>query len=353
MTGNAPDLLWTNFFEFSYNNYSERLSPAQKARYGHSYLDHSPKLRWDQNLWVDLTHQMARAGGNSVMLHLGDGIRWRSHPEIAVEDAWSIDDLQAERQRLAGLGLTLIPMLNFSSAHDLWLGTYHRMVSTPEYYRVCEDLIQEAIELFDYPPYFSLGYDEEQWWHQTWYDYAVLRQRDLWWEDFLWFVDQVVRRGSRPWIWSDKIWDHVDEFLARMPKSVIQSNWYYLPNFDLGKDLKRAAERNWTIEEPAPGRERTKTTELRAFLEMERGGYDQVPAGSIDVAAGNFQGNVRFAHEHLAPERTLGFMQTYWRPLLPEFREFFEAGIRDFGEGRAWWTSRSPDPASQAGNRSA
>ena len=344
MSDVPQDLLWVNFFEFSYNNYSERLSPAQMQRFRHPYLSHSSNLRWDQNLWVDLTHQIAQAGGNAIMLHLGDGIRWRSAPEIAVADAWSIEDVQAERQRLASLGLKLIPMLNFSSAHDLWLGPYHRMVSTPDYYRVCEELIQEVLEIFDHPALFSLGYDEEQWWHQTWYDYVVLRQRDLWWEDFLWFVDQVEQRGARAWIWSDKIWDHVDEFLARMPRSVIQSNWYYLANFDLDKDMERAAEKKWLIEDPSPDHERLKTTELRAFLEMERAGFDQVPAGSIDVAAGNFQGNVRFAREHIAPERTFGFMQTYWRPLLPEFREFFEAGIRDFAAGVQEWNSTAIVP---------
>jgi hypothetical protein len=333
----ATDLLWVNFFEFSYNNYTESISDEDKNRFRHPNLVYSPKLRWDQDLWVDLTKQMADAGGNAVMLHLGDGIRYESHPELAVDDAWSVGDLKAEIRRLKSMGMDLIPMLNFSSAHDLWLGKYHRMVSTPEYYQVCEDLIQEVLEIFDHPTYFSLGYDEEQWWHQTWYDYAVMRQRDLWWSDFLWFVEQVEKRGSRPWIWSDMIWDHNDVFLERMPKSVIQSNWYYHPNFDLDVDLQRAKEKGWDIRDPEPGVVRRKTTELRAFLEMDRAGFDQVPAGSIDVAEGNFQGNVRFAQAHLAPERTLGFMQTYWRPLLPEFRAFFERGIRDFAEGINAW----------------
>ena len=36
--------------------------------------------------------------------------------------------MKAEKARLAALGIDLVPKLNFSTAHDLWLGDYHRMV---------------------------------------------------------------------------------------------------------------------------------------------------------------------------------------------------------------------------------
>jgi hypothetical protein len=338
MTSNekAPDLLWANFFEFSYNNYTEK-QPEWFDYHRNDELSYSPTLRWDQDLWEDLTRQMAEGGCNAILLHLGDGIKYDSHPEIAVEGAWTPNELKGEIKRLKALGIDLYPMLNFSSAHDLWLGDYHRKVSTPEYYRVCEDLITEVAEIFNKPKYFSLGYDEETFGHQSWYEYAVVRQDDLWWRDFLWFVEKVEEQGSRNWIWSDKIWDHNDDFLARMPKSVIQSNWYYPANFDLDIDLAQAKERGLDIQEPEAGIVRKKTTPLRAFLELERGEFDQVPAGSIDVAEGNFSGNVHFAKQHIPRDRTLGFMQTYWRPVLEKFRDFHERGVRDFAAGvKAW-----------------
>ena len=125
------------------------------------------------------------------------------------------------------LGLEPIPKMNFSATHDTWLGTYHRQVSTPAYYKVCEDLVDEVIRLFDKPRFFHLGYDEETAECQQSFAYTVVRQYDLWWHDFEFFVKQVERRGVRPWIWSDYGWKHGDEFLKRMPKSVLQSNWYY------------------------------------------------------------------------------------------------------------------------------
>ena len=123
------------------------------------------------------------------------------------------------------MGFEVIPKMNFSACHDSWLKEYGRMLSTEKYYSVCEDLIRDAAEIFDHPQFFHLGYDEETAGHQRNHLLSICRQGDLWWHDFLWFVKVTERAGCRPWIWSDYIWNHKDEFLNRMPKSVLQSNW--------------------------------------------------------------------------------------------------------------------------------
>lgn len=331
MPRDASDLIWSNFFQFSYNSYTE---DAEKCGWtGHPDIGYQPYLRWDDKLWDDLTRQMVSAGVNQVVFSLGDGIRYDSHPEIAVEGAWTPAEMKAEISRLQRLGITLVPKLNFSAGHDLWLGDYHRMVSTPAYYQICSDLIAEVIDIFDDPPIFHLGYDEETWHHQSWYEYVVVRQHDLWWRDFLWFVDQVESRGARPWIWSDYIWDHTDLFLQRMPKSVIQSNWYYHANFDLESDRQQAAERGLNLDQ-APGVARSTTTPLRAYLDIEAGQYDQIPAGSVDVAESNFADTVPWVQQHLPSKRILGFMQTTWRPMLERYRDRFELGVEALAEGK-------------------
>ena len=60
------------------------------------------------------------------------------------------------------------------------------MVSTKKYYQVCEDLIKDVAEIFDHPRFFHLGYDEETASHQAKHLFAVCRQGELWWHDFLW-----------------------------------------------------------------------------------------------------------------------------------------------------------------------
>jgi hypothetical protein len=331
MSRDASDLIWSNFFQFSYNSYTE---DAERCGWtGHPDIGYKPHLRWDAKLWDDLTRQMVDAGVNQVIFSLGDGIKYDSHPEIAVDGAWTPKEMRAEIARLKELGITLVPKLNFSTAHDLWLGDYHRMVSTLTYYRVCSDLIAEVIEIFDNPPLVHIGYDEETWVHQSWYEYSVIRQHDLWWRDFLWFVEQVESHGARPWIWSDYIWEHTNTFLERMPRSVIQSNWYYRANFDMEKERREAAERGLDLSQ-SPAEGRTKSTMFHAYLDLEAGQFDQVPAGSVDVTDDNFPDTVTWVQQHLPSKRIIGFMQTTWRPLLERYRDRFELGVEKLAEGK-------------------
>ena len=87
-------------------------------------------------------------------------------------------------------------------------------MSTPAYYKVCGELIAEVAQLFDKPRFFHLGYDEETAGNQVNNDYVVVRQHELWWHDFEFFVAEVQRHGMRPWIWSDYGWKHHDEYFA-------------------------------------------------------------------------------------------------------------------------------------------
>jgi hypothetical protein len=316
-------VLWACFFHLGYNTYADRDDEPWFAGAQNPHLSARPRLRFDRGLWDDLIERMVEAGLNAVVLGLNEGVRYESHPEIAAEDAWSPAELRAELARLRERGLEPIPKLNFSTAHDAWLGPYARMVSSETYYRVCADLIAEVCQLFDRPRLFHLGYDEEDLANQRHYEYVVIRQYDLWWRDFLFFVDHVERAGARPWIWSDYMWDHREEFCRRMPKSVVQSNWYYDPSFDLDRD-----DRDHAATRARYGRDATRqdrTTPLRAFVELERCGFDQIPAGSINHTYGqpvdNFAGLVRFSQEQIAPERLLGFLQTVWRPVLEEYRD--------------------------------
>lgn len=118
-----------------------------------------------------------------------------------------------------------------------------------------------------------------------------------------------------------------------MPKSAIQSNWYYGENFDSEVDRHQAAGNDLDLA-LAPGTARTRTTPLHAYLDIEAGGFDQVPAGSIDVADTNFPDTVPWVQRNLPSRRVLGFMQTTWRPMLETYRDRFELGIEAFAEGR-------------------
>ena len=298
-------MIWANLIHVSYNMWLDREPKPEEDRPEHVVA--KPYLRFDDSLWRDMLAKMSEVGMNMVILDLGDAVQYRSHPEIAVENAWSPDRLREELARARDLGLEPIPKLNFSSCHDIWLGPYSRCLSTDAYYKVVKDLIAEVIELFDGPRFFHLGMDEETAHHHRFHEYVVIRQFDLWWHDFLLMVDAVEAGNARAWIWSDYVWNHPELFYERMPKSVLQSNWYY------GEF------------------EQADVVYVESYQGLEDHGYDQVPTGSNWSNDVNFERTVQHCGQVIAPERLLGFIQAPWKPTLEVCRGRHMRAIEQVG----------------------
>jgi hypothetical protein len=296
----APALLWGALLHMGTNMWSD--VPVEKwgsLKPEELHLicaaDH---LRFDEAVWRTLTQQMQTAGMNLLVIDLGEALQYESHPELAVKGSWSIDRFRKELARLRNLGLEPIPKLNFSTAHDTWLKEYGRQVSTPAYYRVCADMIGEVGKIFDKPRFFHLGYDEETAQHQSKYSYSIVRQGELWWHDFLFFVREVEKQGIRPWIWSDYHWNHPQEFVDRMPKSVLQSNWYYGATF-----------------------EPEKSQPVKTYLDLDQAGFDQIPTGSNWSNDVNFKGTVIFCKKNISAEHLKGFLMAPWFFTIQERQE--------------------------------
>jgi hypothetical protein len=255
-------------------------------------------LRFDETVWQTLTERMQKVHMNMIVIDLGEAIQYQSHPELAVRGSWPIERFRKELIRLRAMGLEPIPKLNFSATHCTWLKEYRRQISTPAYYGVGADLIREVCAVFDTPRFFHLGYDEETAAHQSQYGYVVVRQGDLWWHDFLFFVEQVERQAVRPWIWSDYYWNHPEEFVKRMPKSVLQSNWYYGTTF-----------------------EPLKQVDVRTYLDLDKAGFDQIPTGSNWSNDVNFKRTVEFCRKNVAPQRLKGFLMAPWFFTLNAWQE--------------------------------
>lgn len=296
----APSMLWGAMLHMGVNMWSDIPVDAWGPFKGEQLklVCQADHLRFDEAVWQVLTARMQQAGMNLVVIDLGEALQYESHPELAVKGSWTVERFRKELARLRGLGLEPIPKLNFSAAHDTWLKAYGRQVSTPAYYAVCADLIREVCAIFDRPRFFHLGYDEETAGHQAKYSIAIIRQGELWWHDFMFFVNEVEKQGVRPWIWSDYYWNHPELFLSRMPKSVLQSNWYYGATFEPEKQKY-----------------------VNAYLDLDKAGFEQVPAGSNWSNDVNFKGTVEFCKKNLAPERLKGFLMAPWFFTLPEWQE--------------------------------
>ena len=185
-----PLLIWGNLLHLSYN----------------MWLPYQPYLRCDDKLWEELTKRMADVGMNMVVIDLGDGVQYQSHPEIAVQGAWSAERLRKELARLAQTGLGAD-----SEAQFLHLP---RRVAGPVFSAGLHAALLQGLRRPDrrsdssvrQAAILSLGLRRRDGGKPEEFAYAVVRQYELWWHDFEFFVKQVERRGARPWIWSDYAW---------------------------------------------------------------------------------------------------------------------------------------------------
>ena len=292
------------FLPWGHNMWGEALPEGVKSIKGGRLC--GDRLKFDESMWRKLVDHLVLRKMNTVVIDVGEFPVYPSHPELAVKGSKSPDWIRAEVRRLKSLGLEPIPKLNFSTAHDAWLGEYGRMVTTKPYYRTCRDLIRDAAEMFDHPRFLHIGYDEERISHQK--GFQCVRTDEVWWHDFLWFVKTVEDAGMRPWMWSDYGWHHAD-FVEKCPKSVVHNNWYYdeeLDGFDLAAMKPNASSRPY----------------VELFLKLDKAGFDQVPCSSswrspTRIKAGLKNDDcmaklVRFCRANISPERLKGFLMAPW-----------------------------------------
>lgn len=292
-----PDFMWAFFGSFG------------RAM----WRDRADGIQFDYSLWCEMTERMAEGGLNALVIDLGEALVYPSHRELAVKGSWEPERMVAEVTRLEKMGILAIPKINFSTCHDAWLKDYAYCVSTPEYYAVCADVIRDVGQIFSKAPLLHLGFDEENWKEQKDYPHVVIRQGELWWHDILWFFDQARAQGFRPWIWSDSIWNHREEFLARMPKDVLQSNWYYFTDF---------SDRN---------------REAVPYKVLAEAGYDQVPCSSNYRVPRNCSLTVEHCRKVIPPETHRGFLHAPWGPTVEKNRKVILEGVALLSEERKKW----------------
>lgn len=271
----------------SYNMW--RHEPAKDVIYGFS-----DKLRFDKPVFDEAVALMARLKMNMVLLDMGDAVRYRSHPEIAVKGALTPAQVKRLVAQCRDLGLEPIPKLNFATTHDAWLKDYGDVVGTGPYWQVCEDLIAELTDLFDGPRLFHIGMDEETIEHCRGLkmDHIILREGKAW-LDAVKRLDRIVReRGARTWMWGDPLWPDREGETPDIPKRILISDWNYGPR-----------------------------KSFPTSLEIEKLGYENVPTGANWTEDTNAQNWARFADKKLAPDSTPGLMMTVWNPTVRKCRK--------------------------------
>lgn len=244
--------------------------------------------------WDAMVKFLAERQYNLLMIDIGDGVKFDSHPEISAPDAWSKEFLHKKIEEARALGLEVIPKLNFSTAHDTWMKQYNRMVSTPTYYKVCADLIAEMCELFDHPRLFHLGLDEENFQNQQGHEMIIIRGEKLYWHDSYFLFKECEKNGARPWVWSDYYWHHPEFFIKYMPKEVLQSNWHY-----------------GTFRDYDPAK-RQEYYRIKAYNDLDDMGYDQILTSASYERHDNAYQTVAHAKNTLSDRSVKGFITSPW-----------------------------------------
>ena len=271
----------------------------------HMWLDgaypHKPywaQDEWDENnncdidTWDRVVDFIAERKYNMLVVDVGDGVKLDSHPEIAAPDAWSKEFLRKKLDELRAKGIEPIPKMNFSCCHNVWQKEWRYKIGLSQYMDFARDIITEVCELFGNPRFFHLGLDEETYEHQAKYGIAIVRNEPVFWKDAYALFDICEKNGARPWVFSDYFIHHPEIFEKRMPKSVIQSNWYY-GAFNPDPKYANAC---WI-------------TPYRRFEEL---GYDQIPTFSTWSVDKNPIQGVRYCKEVISPEHLLGFNEIPW-----------------------------------------
>ncbi|MBR5156610.1 MAG: hypothetical protein IKW59_02470 [Clostridia bacterium] len=297
------------------------------------------EMPFDEDLWTYILDESEKAGINTIVLDIGGGIDFATHPELTLKGAWSRKRLRDEIKRAREKNIRLIPKFNFATPHDIWLGEYHKMVSTTKYYQVCNDLIKEAYELFEHPEYIHLGMDEEDAKHVKTHELATYRQGELYWHDLRYLVDCVKDTGAMPWVWSCPLFDHPEEYAKHFDADdMVLSPWYY-------NAFKRE---NWT---PISTRQVYVTyynegeyknmgiefVEQDPFLVNVRNvavpllekGYKYIPCASVcNKCDCNHDEVVEYFKENTPDDQLLGFITAPWQSLETQYKQDFADSIK-------------------------
>ena len=253
----------------------------------------------------------AECGFDKLLIFTGDALRYETHPEIAKDGAWTVGELKEQLAKIRSLGMEPIPMLDFSAAHDIWLGEYSYMVSTEDYYRVCADLIDELCGIFGGPSLFWLGLGEENSEAQMKYDYSVVRGDRLFIHDMKFLFDACRKNGAAPWISCDFYTEYPHLFGEAVGKDVLISSYgaryYYSPESVLSgqKEMKC----------------------LEAIGELTKMGYKTVPMLSSWRHSKAPECSVDVLKKWADRENVVGFLRCPFLPVREEnlFKLFFEA----------------------------
>ena len=143
----------------------------------------------------------------------------------------------------------------------------------------------------------------------------MIRQYDQWWEDLRRISGYVEANGARAMMWSDFAREHTEEFIQKCPKSIVQCVWYYFTLFE--GELPYANQ-----------------IRIRPYKALAEAGFDVMASGSLAYEDQNLACLARYCVDNVPHERLLGFLQTTWESVTPEWEELLRRSASSVEEIR-------------------
>lgn len=289
------------------------LSSNMWAKKGHSYnarkevddFIYRDKLFTDKETWIKVTDFCAECNMDTIFIDIGDGVILDSHPEIAVDGAWTKAEFKTELERLRLKGLTPLPKFNFSSAHSAWMGKYGYMVGTQVYYDFCKDIIEEVCDIFGSPEIFHIGMEEEDAASQKNRPIAIVRASHIMMRDINYLADVCKSKGARACIWLNfemiKSFGGKEIFCEKISKDIIMMPYYY------------GMVRSYYTEDEIHDT-------VKLMKELGEMGYDMIVCSSTWNWHLSMHDVMRYCKDNVDQKRILGYIMASW--LLTEPKKY-------------------------------
>jgi len=190
---------------------------------------------FDLGVALEIVEAMSAVGMNALVVDCADGVRYRSHPELARHYSVPMRDLATLACSAAKHDIDLVPKLNFSKSgrnrHDEWLRPCAKPVSwldgQDEYWKVAEDLVAELVGVLRPKRFFHAGMDEDHYRSLKQYARAIRTLRKI-----------VRKHHLRTVIWNDSCHFgdaclaqvHADKSRAAedlLPRDIVHVLWDY------------------------------------------------------------------------------------------------------------------------------
>jgi hypothetical protein len=180
------------------------------------------------DLGLEIIDTMSEVGLNLLVIDCADGVRYKSHPELARKYTVPMSHLEKLVNRAQEKGIEVVPKLNFSQSryhrHNDWFRPHNDLFDNDNYWKIAFEIIDEIIQVCHPQRYFHIGMDEDHDRAHSQYIEAILKLQS-----------GIKERGLRTIIWNDSSYGeralvHAEKSLAaeeKIPKDIVQVLWDY------------------------------------------------------------------------------------------------------------------------------